>query len=151
MGSKIALEFKTATGEEDYQKICDYSIEAFSDSPGFKWTPEGIKKEVQEGWTLEAVCADKEVIAALFFRRQKDALLTKNTAIKSSHQGSGFSHQMKEYLEQKARQLKAKKVLHYCQVDNFRAHGLNESHGYKKTGRFLKENEGIIEWEKKLK
>ena len=77
-------------------------------------------------------------------------LHTKNTAVKISHKGSGFSHKIKEFLENKAKELNMKKIVHYCRIDNFRMYSLNESHGYNKTKNTFGEGQ-IIEWEKKLK
>jgi len=74
--------------------------------------------------------------------------LTKNTAVKANYQGSGFSHEIKNFFDKKAKELKAKKILHYCSIDNFRMYSLNESHGYKKT----KKSEGqLVEWVKDIK
>lgn len=143
------LEFKQAKTKEDYKAIYNYTIDAFSDSPDFKWTLEDIEKEVSEGWVLYSVSFDNEIIAALFYQEVGDELQTKNTAVKTTHKGSGFSHQIKEFLENKAKELKLKKIVHYCRIDNFRMYSLNESHGYKKSDKKY-ENGQIVEWVKKL-
>ena len=143
------LIFKRAENEKDYQAVYNYTIDAFSDSPDFSWTLEDIKKEVKEGWQLYSVSYEDEIIAAVFFQEVGDELQTKNTAVKVSHKGSGFSHKIKEFLEEKAKELGLKKIVHYCRIDNFRMYSLNESHGYKKTDKKFGEGQ-IVEWIKKL-
>lgn len=155
MTSEISnLTFRPAKNSDDYQEILDYSIDAFSESPDFDWDLDSLKAEVKDGWKIKAVLAGKEIIAAILYKLEKEgkhkSLLTKNTAIKFNHQGSGHSHSIKEHLEEVAKELGANKVKHYCRIDNFRAYSLNESHGYKKTPNTL-ENGLIVEWEKSLK
>ena len=144
------LKFVKATKEKDFQDIFDYNIDAFSDSPDFKWTLEQIKHEVKDGWELYAAFLRNEIIAACFMRLDNEKLLTKNTATKMTAQGSGYSHQVKEFFEEKANELGAKEIVHYCRIDNFRMYSLNESHGYKKTPRKLGEGGLIVEWVKKI-
>lgn len=148
------LIFRPAKNEKDYKEILDYSIDAFSDSPDFSWNLEALKQEVKDGWKIKAVLAGKEIIATIFYKLEKEGkdqvLLSKNTAIKFNHQGSGHSHSIKEHLEEVARELKATVIRHYCRIDNFRAYSLNESHGYGKTTN-TQENGLIVEWEKSLK
>lgn len=143
------LEFKRATKESEFKEIYEHNFDAFTDTPDFRWNLEEIKKEVKEGWELHSAHFKGEVIAALFLKLEKGALLTKNTALKMSHQGSGFSHQIKEYFEKIAKEKKAKRILHYCRIDNFRLYSLNESHGYHKTGVGLEDGQ-VVEWEKNI-
>lgn len=144
------LKFVKATTEKDFKDIFNYNIDAFSDSPDFKWDLEQIKNEVKSGWELYAAYLQKDIIAACFFKLDHDRLLTKNTATKMTAQGSGYSHQVKEFFEKKAKELKAKEIVHYCRIDNFRMYSLNESHGYTKTPNKLG-NGLIVEWVKPVK
>lgn len=147
----MELVFKLASSEKAIQKILDYTIDAFSDSPDFKWTFDEIKHEVSEGWELYGVHLSDEIIAAVFIKEENNSLLTKNTAIKMGHQGSGFSHQIKDFFAEEARKRKINKLIHYCRIDNFRMYSLNESHGYKKTDRKLGTDGQIVEWVKDLR
>lgn len=147
--TEIELEFNKASSQKDYEAVYNYTIDAFSDSPDFSWTLEDIKKEVKDGWELYSVSYDDEIIAAVFFQEVGDELQTKNTAVKSTHKGSGFSHQIKNFLENKARELKLKRIVHYCRIDNFRMYSLNESHGYKKSDKKY-DNGQVVEWVKNL-
>lgn len=147
----MKLTFKKAKTEKDIKAIFDYNIDAFSDSPDFKWTFDEIKKEVSEGWELFSLMLEGEIMAAVFYKVEEDSLLTKNTAIKITHQGSGFSHAIKEFFEKVARENGLKKIFHYCRIDNFRMYSLNESHQYKKTPRKLGEEGLVVEWVKALK
>jgi hypothetical protein len=147
----MELDFFPAEKAKDIKKIYDYTIDAFSDTPDFRWNLEEIKKEVAEGWSLCGVHnSDKEIVAAVFYRLDKKALLTKNSGLKIDHQGSGFSHEIKEFFENTAKELKASSILHYCRIDNFRMYSLNESHGYHKTDTKIDDGQ-IVEWKKTLK
>lgn len=146
----MELNFVKAITKDDFKRIFDYNIDAFSDSPDFKWTLSEIEQEVNEGWELYAAYLRNEIIAACFLRIDGVSLLTKNTAIKMTAQGSGYSHQIKEFFEEKAKELNLKEITHYCRIDNFRMYSLNESHGYKKTDRKLGERGLIVEWIKKI-
>ncbi len=146
----MRLKFQKAKTEKEIRAIYDYNIDAFSDSPDFKWTFDEIKKEVSENWELFSMTLDGEIIAAIFYKIEKDSLLTKNTAIKITHQGSGYSHKMKEFFEKVARDNRLKKIFHYCRIDNFRAYSLNESHKYKKTPNKYGPEELVVEWVKVL-
>lgn len=146
----MKVSFKKAKTEKDIKSILDYNIDAFSDSPDFKWTFDEIKKEVAEGWELFSLTLDGEVLAAVFYKVEGDSLQTKNTAIKITHQGSGFSHTIKEFFEKVAREKGLKQIFHYCRIDNFRMYSLNESHGYKKTPRKLGPEGQVVEWVKTL-
>lgn len=147
----MKLTFKKAKTEKDIKSIHDYNIDAFSDSPDFKWTFEEIKKEVADGWELYSLISDDEVVAAVFYKIETDSLLTKNTAIKIDHQGAGLSHTIKEFFEKVAREKKLKRIYHYCRIDNFRMYSLNESHQYKKTPRKLGPEGLVVEWMKPIK
>ena len=147
----MKVNFKKAKSEKDIKSILDYNIDAFSDSPDFKWTFEEIKKEVADGWELFSLNLESEIIAAVFYKVEDDSLLTKNTAIKITHQGSGFSHTIKEFFEKVAREKKLKKIYHYCRIDNFRMYSLNESHQYKKTPKKLGPEGLVVECVKTLK
>ncbi|MBI2520892.1 MAG: hypothetical protein HYV97_10760 [Bdellovibrio sp.] len=145
------LTFVRASGPEDYKKIFEYNIDAFSDTPDFKWTLGDIEHEVQDGWDLYSVNLGKDTIAAVFLKKDKDRLLSKNTAIKMNYQGSGHSHKIKGFIEEKAISLHARYIYHYCRIDNFRMYSLNESHGYRKTNHKFGENGQVVEWMKTLK
>jgi len=147
----VKLKFQKAKNEQDIKEIFDYNIDAFSDSPDFKWTFDEIKKEVSEGWQLFSMATEEEVIAAVFYKVEGDHLLTKNTAIKVTHQGSGFSHKIKEFFEKVAREKRLKRIFHYCRIDNFRMYSLNESHSYVKTPNKLGPEGLVVEWVKELK
>lgn len=144
------LTFKKAANDKDIQAVFDHNIDAFSDSPDFKWTLDEIRNEVSEGWELYSLISDKDIVAAAFFKVEGDALLTKNTAIKSDHQGSGLSHAIKEFFEKIARDKKLKRIFHYCRIDNFRMYSLNESHSYRKTPNKIGEDGLVVEWVKLL-
>lgn len=146
----MELTFKKIASEEEIQQVYDYNIDAFSDTPDFKWTLDDIRQEIAEGWELFAGFMDEEIIAALFFKVEKDALLTKNTAVKMNYQGSGYSHKIKDYFEKVAKKKKCKRIIHYCRIDNFRMYSLNESHGFEKTGRTYGNDVQVVEWSKKL-
>lgn len=143
------LTFHKANKESEYKAIYDHNLDAFTDTPDFKWSLSEIKKEVKDGWELYSVRAGTDIVSAVFLKKDKDSLLTKNTAIKMSYQGSGYSHQIKEFIEKKAKELKVKKIYHYCRIDNFRMYSLNESHSYRKTENKLDDGQ-IVEWVKKV-
>jgi len=147
---KTDLSFFKAKKTKEINEIYDYTTDAFSDTPDFKWNLEEIEQEVKDGWTLCGVKnKDKEIVAALFYQLKSKSLLTKNTGLRIDHQGSGYSHAIKDYFEQTAKELKAKSIVHYCRIDNFRMYSLNESHGYSKTG-LDSEDDQIVKWEKNL-
>ena len=68
-----------------------------------------------------------------------------------NYQGSGYSHKIKEFIEQLAKKYKVEEVVNFCGIDNFRMYSLNESHGYKKTGRKVGPKEDVVEWIKVMK
>ena len=145
------LIFKPATTQKDIKSVVEYNIDAFSDSPDFNWNLEEVNLEISDGWELFSVSFSNEIIAAVFLKSEGDALLSKQTAIKMSHQGKEFSHRIKDFIEQKAKEKKLKKVVNHCRIDNFRMYSLNESHGYTKTNKKMDDSGQIVEWIKKLK
>jgi len=145
------LTFVLAKGNDDFKKIYEYNIDAFSDTPDFNWTLDDIQNEVKDGWDLYSVNLGKETIAAVFLKKEGDKLLSKNTAIKMNYQGSGFSHMIKNFIEDTAKKKHTRSILHYCRIDNFRMYSLNESHGYKKTHRRLGDKGQVVEWLKSVK
>ena len=147
----MSLDFVKANNSKDIKMIYDYNLDAFSDSPGFNWNYDEIKREVKDGWNLYGVEYKGEVIAALFYKIKDNCLYSKNTSVKISHQGSGFSHKIKDFFEVQAKELKVKQIVHYCSIDNFRMYSLNESHGYAKTSKRLGENGQVVEWIKDIK
>ncbi len=150
-GNANQLVFNEVTKSDDIKKVFDYNIDAFSDSPDFKWTLDDIKKEVKDGWHLYSVILNGEIISAAFCKLEGEVLHSKNTSIKIQHQGSGFSHRIMEFFESRAKELKSSSIVHYCSIDNFRQYALNESHGYVKTSRKLGKLGHTTEWVKLLK
>lgn len=146
----MELTFKKVDKEADIKAVYEHNIDAFSDSPDFKWTIDEIKGEIKDGWELYSVSSGNEIIAALFLQETPEGLLTKNTAIKMHYQGSGHSHKIKDFFEQEARKRRLKRIYHYCRIDNFRMYSLNESHGFEKTQRRLGDQGQVVEWMKEL-
>ena len=160
----MALIYKKAEKIQDFKSIHEYTTAAFSDVD-FKWTVDDIQKEVKAGWELWSVInEEKSIIAAVFFRLEGNTLLTKNSGPNIHHQGLGHSHEIKNYFEKLARQKGAKRILHYCRIDDFRAYSLNEGHGYIKLGKEeifkkapkeiqegIQEDGAVVIWEKNLK
>lgn len=146
----MELTFKKITHQDDIRAVYDYNVDAFSDSPDFKWSLEEIKREMKEGWELYACYKSQEIIAAVFFKEEEGSLLTKNTAIKMMYQGSGYSHKIKDFFEKVGRERKLKQIIHYCRIDNFRMYSLNESHGFEKTDKRLGELGQVVEWVKEI-
>ncbi|MGI4992688.1 hypothetical protein ACRXCV_08670 [Halobacteriovorax sp. GFR7] len=144
------LSFESVTSQKKVKDVYDYNVEAFSDSPDFKWTLDDIKKELSDGWQLYSVKLSDEIIAAAFVKKEGDKLLCKNTSIKMQHSGSGFSHRIMDFFEQAAKEFDVKEIVHFCSIDNFRQYSLNESHGYEKTARRLGNNGHTTEWIKQV-
>lgn len=142
------LRFIKCNSEEELKKLYNYDVDVFAEAGDFDWSLENLKKEKKLGWEIYSVEQSNEIIAAVFLRFEDDSLATKNTSIKMTFQGQGFSHRIKDFYEHLARAHKVSAIVHYCAVDNFRAIALNESHGYKKV-KTLKNGE-VIEWEKTL-
>ncbi len=148
--SESNLSFIEVTSQKDIKNVFDHNIEAFSDSPDFKWSIDDIKKELKEDWSLYSVEVESEIIAAAFVKLEGSVLHSKNTSIKMQFAGSGFSHRIMDFFEEKAFELKAKSIIHYCAIDNFRQYSLNESHGYVKSDRRLGRDGLTTEWVKML-
>ena len=147
--NKNTLRFIKCNTEDDLKKLYNYDVDVFAEAGDFDWSLNNLKKEKKQGWEIYSVELSDETIAAVFLRFDKDLLATKNTSIKMTFQGQGFSHRIKDFYEHLARSHNMSSILHYCAIDNFRAIALNESHGYVRL-RTLKSGE-VIEWEKKLK
>lgn len=144
------LVFKEAKKEEEVVNLSKFDMQAFTDTQDFSWNLDNIKKELKTGWKLFSVLSDEEIVAAVLVRRDGDTLFTKNTPIKMAFQGNGFSHKIKNFYEEEAKKNAVHKVINYCPVDNFRMIALNESHGYKRTGKAFGVSNNIIEWVKVL-
>ena len=147
----MKLKFQLANSEADVKNIYEYNIDAFSESPDFNWNLDEIKKEMDSGWDLYSANINDEVIAAVFLKKDKTTLYSKTTSIKMNFQGSGYSHKIKEFIEDSAKKMNVKEIINFCGIDNFRMYSLNESHGYKKTGRRLGSNGQVVEWIKPIK
>jgi hypothetical protein len=146
----MKLKFQRAQSEADVLNVYEYNIDAFSESPDFNWNLDEIKKELDSGWSLYSANLNEEVIAAVFLKKDQTVLYSKTTSIKINYQGSGYSHKIKEFIEDSAKKMKAKEIVNFCGIDNFRMYSLNESHGYTKTGRKLGENGQVVEWVKQI-
>ena len=144
------IAFTPSQSEKDLGDIYNFNVTAFADIQDFSWTKENIKKEIKNGWLLYSVKIDNDVVCALFIKTDGKKLLTKNTPLKMNYQGRGFSHMIKEFYEQYAREHKISQVYNYCPADNFRMISLNEGHDYEKTGIVSGDNDNIIEWIKKI-
>ena len=142
------IRFIKCHTDEELKKLYNYDVDVFAEAGDFDWSLENLKKEKKQGWEIYSVEQHHEIIAAVFLRFDNDKLETKNTSIKMTFQGQGFSHRIKDFYEHLARAHKVSSIIHYCAVDNFRAIALNESHGYKRV-QTLKNGE-VIEWEKKI-
>lgn len=66
------------------------------------------------------------------------------------YQGSGYSHEIKKFFENVAKERTLDKIVHYCGIDNFRDYSLNESHGYKKDDKVEGQSKNVVEWVKYL-
>lgn len=144
------LVFREAKKEEEVVNLSKFDIQAFTDTQDFSWSLDNIKKEVKTGWKLYSVMSDDEIVAAVLMKKDGDTLFTKNTPIKMAFQGNGFSHKIKNFYEDEAKRMHINRVVNYCPTDNFRMIALNESHGYKRTGKAFGVSNNIIEWVKVL-
>lgn len=144
------LVFKEAKKEEEVVNLSKFDMQAFTDTQDFSWNLDNIKKEVKTGWKLYSVLSEEEIVAAVLMRKEGDTLFTKNTPIKMAFQGNGFSHKIKDFYEEEAKRSQISRVVNYCPMDNFRMVALNESHGYKRTGKAFGVANNIIEWVKVL-
>jgi predicted GNAT family acetyltransferase len=145
---KKRLSFVSTKNLDDIEKLYNYDAEVFTDSPDFVWSLDNLKKELKEGWKIYSVMLDNEIVAAAFLKEEKDGLHTKNTPVKLIYQGNGFSHQIKDFFEDQAREMKIHNILHYCSSHNFRMISLNESHGYERLDTEFAENQYLTEWKK---
>lgn len=142
------LRFIKCNSDEELKKLYNYDVDVFAEAGDFDWSLENLKRERKQGWEIYSVENNNEIIAAVFLKFEKDLLATKNTSIKMTYQGKGYSHRIKDFYEHLARTHQVKSIVHYCAVDNFRAIALNESHGYKRVKTH--KNGEVVEWEKKL-
>lgn len=146
------LKFEKIEDPKDIEKVYNYDVEVFTETPDFDWTLESIKDEVQDGWSLYAVTLGEQIIAAAFLKEDDldETLLTKNTPIKMIFQGNGFSHRIKDFFEEEAKSRQKKHLHHYCSSHNFRMIALNESHGYVRTPKVFNDVKYMTEWKKTL-
>jgi RimJ/RimL family protein N-acetyltransferase len=144
------LKFIKAKSKEDIESLEGFNTEAFTGHDEFKWTKENLTKSKKEGWDLYAAQFENDIVAVLLVKIENNQLLTKNTSIKLTHQGNGFSHQIKEFYETLAGKENVKKIVNYCFADNFRMISLNERHNYHFVGDESGVNgqPGITKWEK---
>jgi predicted GNAT family acetyltransferase len=142
------LLFSRCKTEDDLRKVYNYEVDVFAEAGNFEWSWENLISEQKQGWEIYSLTLDQEILAAIFLRLDENALYTKNTSMKMSYQGHGYSHRIKEFYEQKAKEKAAKKIINFCAVDNFRTIALNESHGYQRIG--VLNNGEVLKWEKTL-
>lgn len=148
--STLEVEFINAKSDKDIEDIFYHNISAFFDSDEFNWTVPWLKEINRDGWNIYGVHCGNEIIAAFFIKKDGDSIITKQTPVKISFQGHGISHKIKNEIESLAKNDKIKSIFNYCAIDNFRMVALNESHGYKKTGRNPENKKTLVEWQKKL-
>ncbi len=150
MSKDAKLNIELCNTEEHLKRVYDYDADVFAEAGDFEWSLKNLKKEQKDGWDIYSVTmkTEKEIIAALFLKKEDDKLLTKNTSVKMSHKGMGVSHKIKEFFENRAREQKYSAIVHFCAVDNFRNIGLNESYGYDKVD--TRKNGEVLQWEKKI-
>jgi len=144
------LQFELATKNPEIEEVYNYNLEVFSETPEFSWTLDNLKDEAKQGWKISSVRVDDQIIAAVFYKADKQALLTKSTPIKMEYQGNGYSHKIKEYFEKLAKDQKLKEIVNYCGKDNFRLISLNETHGYEMTGQTFGDDGSLVEWKKQV-
>lgn len=143
------LVFAKAANEKSVKEVYDHNMSAFFDSEEFDWSLIWLKNQVKDGWNIYSISYDNEIIAAVFLKKKAKTLYLKQTPVKMSHQGNGFSHAIREYVEEQlASDLKVNNVISIIAIDNFRMVALNESHGYKKTGDFFEGSSTLVEWKK---
>jgi len=150
MTEQTNLVIKECETQDELESLYNFNINAFADMQDFEWTVDQLKEQKLNGWSVLSVQVDKDVVAAIFLKIENKALLTKNTAIKINYQGNGFSHLIKEFYEEYARENKLTRIVNFCAEDNFRMISLNEGHDYTKTGNILDSNKHIKEWEKHI-
>lgn len=145
------LKFEKSTTTNEITEIYNFNVVAFADSQDFAWTKDNIGNALKEGWELYSVKVEKEIVCALFMKKEENALMTKNTPIRIDFQGNGFSHMIKDFYEDYAKNEGIDTVINYCPEDNFRMVALNERHNYVKTGRTIADKNTLVEWKKNLK
>ena len=142
------LNFGQKKSAKEIDEVFNFNPKAFADT-NFSWTPENLKQQLKDGWAVYSADVSGEIVAVLFMKVDKGSLLTKNTPIKFNQQGNGYSHEIKEFYEDYAKDNKITTILNYVPFDNFRMVSLNERHGYEATG--VTTDEGTFqEWVKKL-
>jgi hypothetical protein len=151
----LKLNFKKSKTKKEIENIYNFNVGVFTNAPEVIWSLDSLNNEKKDGWELYAAKVEEEIVAVLFTKLDKGTktLLTKNTPIKISFQGNGFSHQIKEFYELKAQDIQANEIVSLCSNDNFRMISLNETHGYKISGEYSdKSSNGqkFIKWSKKL-
>ena len=146
----MKLSIKKANSAGDWEEVHDQILEAFSHQLDFDWKLENLKGQALRGWVLYWVQVEKEIVAAILVKTEGTALLTKHTSTKLAFQGKGISHAIKRFLEMKAHKDKLEKIITYSRVDDFRMISLNETHGYKRTGKKRGQKVDLEEWEKTL-
>jgi predicted GNAT family acetyltransferase len=149
--SSVELTFKLFTDKNEFEKLYNYDVDVFAESPDLQWSVDSLKNESENGWRVYSVQVGDEIVAAAFLKEEDGKLLTKNTPIKLLHQGNGYSHVIKEFFENEAQKNNISKVINICPIDNFRMISLNETHGYKKTGNIVGDGKSLIEWVKDIK
>jgi hypothetical protein len=150
MTEQSNLVIKECATDTELESLYNFNINAFADMQDFEWTVTELKNQVQEGWSVLSVALDSDIVAAIFMKTEGPSLITKNTSIKIDYQGNGFSHMIKEFYEEYARENKISTIINYCAEDNFRMISLNEGHDYTKTGNVLESNKHILEWQKNI-
>jgi RimJ/RimL family protein N-acetyltransferase len=151
MEVKPKLYFKHCTDSKDLRDVYNYEVDVFAEAGDFLWSLEALEDEINRGWKIYAVRCDEsgdEIISVLFVKLKQGDYFTKNTSLKLNFQGKGISHSIKEFFEMMALKTKAKNIVHFCAVDNFRSIALNESHGYLKIDCI--KNGEILKWKKAL-
>ena len=149
--SELKFSFINNPKDNSLNDIYNFNVKAFADAQDFTWTKENIKKEIKVGWSIVSVEVGNDIVCALFVKEAEKSLMTKNTPIKINHQGNGYSHLIKDFYEEYAKDKGLSKVINYCPEDNFRMISLNEGHDYTRTGNVLKGTSNMIEWEKIIK
>jgi len=150
----MSLYFKPNKSNEQLRNVFNYNVEAFSDIVDIPWSMEALEEERAAEWELYSVHVDDEageIIAVLFVKEQEGVLLTKNTGLKISHQGQGYSHEIKDFFEDLAHEKGSSEIVSFCRKDDFRTISLNETHGYHQTNQF-EDDKGMVflEWTKKV-
>lgn len=144
------LSFIKSTTDEELESIYDHNMSAFFDADEFDWTLPWLQSQKKDGWDVYGVQFEQEIIAAFFVKHEEKILFTKQTPLKLKYQGHGFSHAIKEEMERIANESKVEEIYNICAIDNFRMVALNESHGYRKTGKNYRDIKTLVEWKKTL-